>query len=267
VLIDWFTVVAQIINFLVLVFLLHRFLYGPIVKMMDEREERIFVRLKEAERREAVAEKEEEHYRRERADLAERRRRLLIEAEEEAETQRKELFHQARQEAEAMGRHWQQAIQQEKEQFLRELRRRTTHQVYTVARRALADLADVELERQMVKVFVRRLHDLSEVERTALRPASADPQTGLVVTSAFDLTEEERQSIQQTLHEVVGNSNGDLVAVTFERGDRVINGLELRSASHRVAWNLAHYLQQLEDEINSVIEQETHESERQTELA
>lgn len=262
-LIDWFTVGAQIVNFLVLVFLLHRFLYGPIVKVMDEREERIFARLKEAERREAAAEEEEEHYRRERAELAERRRRLLIEAEEEAESRRKELLHQARQEVEALQRHWHQAIEQEKDRFLRELRRRTTHQVYTVARRALADLADVELERQMVNVFVRRLRELSDEERTALRPAADDPQPALVVNSAFDLTEADRQRIENTVHEVIGNS----VAVTFEPGNRLINGLELRSASHRVAWNLAHYLQELEEEIASVIEQETHEPDTQPELA
>ena len=37
-LIDWFTVAAQAINFLILVLLLRRFLYGPIVKAMDDRE-------------------------------------------------------------------------------------------------------------------------------------------------------------------------------------------------------------------------------------
>ena len=46
--IDWFTVVAQIVNFLTLVGLLKKFLYGPIIRAMDDRERRIASRLEEA---------------------------------------------------------------------------------------------------------------------------------------------------------------------------------------------------------------------------
>ena len=36
--VDWLTVAAQIVNFLILVWLLHKFLYGPIVRAMGDRE-------------------------------------------------------------------------------------------------------------------------------------------------------------------------------------------------------------------------------------
>jgi F-type H+-transporting ATPase subunit b len=263
VLIDWFTIVAQIVNFLVLVFLLHRFLYGPIVKMMDDREERIFARLKEAERREESAEAEAQHYRQERAQLDEHRRRLLIEAEEEAESRRKELLHRARQEAEATQRQWRKAIEHEKEHFLHELRRRTTHHVYAVARRAIFDLAEVDLERQMVKVFLRRLRTMSEAERRALRSSSEDGRPMLVVYSAFELSQADGRDILDTLQEITENT----LEVEFKTSASVINGIELRSASHRVAWNLAHYLTSLEEDLSRMIEQETHESATQSEVA
>ena len=57
-LIDWFTVLAQIINFLVLVYLLKRFLYGRIIRAMDERERKIALRLEEAQGRKEEAEQE-----------------------------------------------------------------------------------------------------------------------------------------------------------------------------------------------------------------
>ena len=47
--IDWLTVVAQIVNFLVLVYLLKRFLYGPILQAMDDRQAGIAARLQEAD--------------------------------------------------------------------------------------------------------------------------------------------------------------------------------------------------------------------------
>ena len=46
-LIDWFTVVAQIVNFLVLVALMKHFLYGRLLRAIDEREAGIAARLAE----------------------------------------------------------------------------------------------------------------------------------------------------------------------------------------------------------------------------
>ena len=53
-LINWFTVAAQIVNFLILVALLKRFLYGPIVAAMSAREGRIAAQLTEAQRKKAA---------------------------------------------------------------------------------------------------------------------------------------------------------------------------------------------------------------------
>ncbi len=46
--IDWITVVAQLLNFLVLVWLLKRFLYRPILDGIDAREVEISTRMAEA---------------------------------------------------------------------------------------------------------------------------------------------------------------------------------------------------------------------------
>ncbi|MFQ3186924.1 MAG: F-type H+-transporting ATPase subunit b, partial [Marinomonas primoryensis] len=52
-LIDWFTVIAQLINFLVLVWLLKRFLYRPILNAIDAREKRIADELADADEKRA----------------------------------------------------------------------------------------------------------------------------------------------------------------------------------------------------------------------
>ena len=62
-LINWFTVIAQIVNFLILVVLLKYLLYNRIVRAMDERESKIQSRLKEAEEKEEAAEREAESFR------------------------------------------------------------------------------------------------------------------------------------------------------------------------------------------------------------
>ncbi len=57
-LIDWFTVAAQVINFLVLVWLLKRFLYQPIIDAIDAREKRIAAELADADAKKAEARQE-----------------------------------------------------------------------------------------------------------------------------------------------------------------------------------------------------------------
>ena len=58
-LINWFTVAAQIVNFLILAVLLKRFLYGPIVRAMAAREERIASEMAAAAQKRREAEQEE----------------------------------------------------------------------------------------------------------------------------------------------------------------------------------------------------------------
>ena len=60
--INWFTVIAQIVNFLILVWLLKRFLYKPILKAIDERERKIESQLKDADDRESNAKMEQDEF-------------------------------------------------------------------------------------------------------------------------------------------------------------------------------------------------------------
>ena len=89
--IDWFTLVAQVLNFVILLFLLKRFLYRPVLDAIEQREQRIRDRMDEARRKEEEAETEGRELRERRAQLEARRTELLEEAREEAETRRKEL--------------------------------------------------------------------------------------------------------------------------------------------------------------------------------
>ena len=60
--IDWYTIMFQIVNFLILVFLLRYFLYGPIIRAMDEREQTIMQREEKAAAQKLEAENETRSY-------------------------------------------------------------------------------------------------------------------------------------------------------------------------------------------------------------
>jgi len=76
-LIDWFTVGAQALNFLILVWLMKRFLYKPILHAIDEREKRIATELANADKKKAEAQKESDEFKQKNEEFDRQRAALL----------------------------------------------------------------------------------------------------------------------------------------------------------------------------------------------
>ena len=101
-LIDWFTVAAQLVNFLILVWLLKRFLYKPVLKAIDEREGRIVQQLQDAEAKKAEADKECDNFRQKNMEFDQQREGLMNNAINEVKTERQRLQDETRKEVEAL---------------------------------------------------------------------------------------------------------------------------------------------------------------------
>src|ERR1700688_2445173 len=101
-LIDWFTVGAQALNFIILVWLLKRFLYKPILDAIDAREKRIATELADADAKKSEAQKERDEFQHKNEAFDQQRAALLSKATEEAKAERQRLLDEARQAAEAL---------------------------------------------------------------------------------------------------------------------------------------------------------------------
>ncbi|HSH40964.1 MAG TPA: F0F1 ATP synthase subunit delta [Arenicellales bacterium] len=244
--VDWITVTAQIINFLVLVWLLQHFLYQPVIRAMDRREQRIAERLNEAGQRETEAREQIDEYRQKQARLEEQRQSLLEDYRREAREEKQRLLEEARGEVEETRRHWQRQAGQEKREFLENLSRQTGRTVAEIAGKALADLADIELEERVVDLFIERLKDLDE-ETLRDMPASGEK---LRVSTAHDLDQHRRGRITRALHEQLGKE----LEIEYEKAPDLICGIRLADDGHAVDWNLADYLAQLTERMESAID-------------
>jgi len=239
--IDWVTVVAQIVNFLVLVYLLKRFLYRPVLNAMARREQRIADRLDQAAEREEKAAAQRQRYEDKAAELERQREHRLHEAESEAESRREELLEAAREEAESMREQWHRAARQEYQSLQRELRQHAADALADALRQALSDLADAHLEAQMVEALDRRLAGLDEAERARLAEAlrRADPPR---VRSRFELEEPQRARLRDTLRRLAGQA----VEPAYERSQDLVCGIELVGKDRRLSWSVSEYLRDLE---------------------
>ena len=185
--IDWFTVVAQAINFLILVWLLKRFLYKPILHAIDEREKGIANQLAEAEAKKAEAQKERDDFQHKNEEFDHERAALLKKVTDEAAAERQHLLDEARKDADSLRAKRQEALRNEQRNLSQEIIRWTQREVFGIARKTLADLATASLEEQMSEAFVVRLRALSGAAKEQLAAALKSSPHSVRVCSAFDL--------------------------------------------------------------------------------
>lgn len=238
--VDWLTVGAQVLNFLVLVYLLKRLLYGPIERAMARREAAIAERLRDAEQQKQDATGEAQRYREAREALEEQRERLLARAREEADELRETLAKELREETDRTRERWRVELDREQAAFLHDVRRHAAEQFETLARRALADLASAELEAEMARVLLGRLRELEEDRREALARAGA-PGEPLRVRSAFELPTPVKRSVASALHDTLGRER----EIVYERAAEVVCGVEIRVGGVSLGWSLQSYLDEL----------------------
>jgi F-type H+-transporting ATPase subunit b len=236
--IDWLTVGAQIVNFLVLVWLLQRFLYGPITRAMDRRERRIAERLLEAERKKEEAETEASAYREKQEELEKQRESFMAQARASAEEEGKSLEREAREDIEYRKREWMRQLEAQREAFLRDLRRRSTEEFYALARRALADLANADLEEQIALGFVARLEGLDQEVKEKIRRGCAEAGGVATIHSRFELTANAKRHITKVLHEQIDEG----LRVEYETRKEDACGVLLKAGGQTVAWSLDSYL-------------------------
>src|SRR5271170_303230 len=143
--INWFTVAAQAINFLILVWLLKRFLYKPILNAIDERENGIATQLAEAEAKKAEAQKERDDFQHKNTAFDQERAALLQNATDEAKAERQRLLDEARKDAESLRAKRRDALRDEQHNLSQNIIRWTQKEVFAVTRKTLADLASTSL--------------------------------------------------------------------------------------------------------------------------
>lgn len=252
-LIDWFTVAAQAVNFVILVALMKFFLYRPILKAMAERERGIADRLAAAEAERHKAASEAMAYREKNRAWTAQREGMQAQATKEVETEKAALLKQAHETVTVLQAKWQASIEHQKEIFLRTLRKKVTHQVYATARRALRDLANRDLELQMIDVFIAGLQALDQGKWKEIGDALREKSNEVILESAFEIPPEKREEIQGLLQTHLSEE----IEVKLKTEAEFICGIGLNVPGHKIAWDLNDYLATLEEEISMSLRVET----------
>lgn len=248
-LIDWFTVIAQVVNFLILVWLMKRFLYTPILDAIDAREQRIAAGLANALTTQAEAERRLDEYNEKNEAFERQRKALFNTATLEAQVERQRLLAAARKAHEELRLRQQEAMNNDFLNRKDEIMRRTREEVFAITRKTLADLAAESLERRMVETFIRRCRTLDEGERKGLQTAFVAAAGPGLVRSTFSLPAEQQQELAQAIRKTFGFTG----QIQFETSPDLVSGIALSINGYEVSWTIADYLPALEERVAEIL--------------
>jgi F-type H+-transporting ATPase subunit b len=246
---DWVTIAAQIVNFLVLIWLLQRVLYRPLARALKAREEEVSRSLREAESARRTAETEAEAHRDALRDLEDERHARLEVAEQEAAALRAEMTKEARGEIAAQRAAWQEQLEDEKAAFLDRLRRRAGEAFITLARHALAEMADEDLVDRIAHVFAHRLSSIDLAEQEELKSATERNEAPLILSS-FPLSSAARALVGDAVRRVAERD----VDIDFREEPGLECGIVLAIGSRHVGWTLGEHLDALEDDVARLLD-------------
>ncbi len=235
-LIDWFTVGAQALNFLILVWLLRHFLYRPVLGAIEAREKKVAAKLVDAAAREAQAQSERDDFRRRNEAFDHDRETLLRQATEEATNERRRLIEAARQDSLLLRSRLTESMTRERAELNRRLSTLAQEEVLALTRDTLNDLAGVTLEDRMVEVFITHLRELRP------NPPAADLAT---LRSAFEISSAQRPGLEAALRDSLGAA----VNIHFEIAPDLVCGVELRVSGVKLAWSVADHLSTLSEKV------------------
>jgi len=250
-LIDWFTVGAQALNFIILLWLLKRYLYKPILNAVDAREKRIAAELADADSKRTEAQKERDEFEQKNEEFDRQRAALMSKATKEANSERQRLLDDARNAADALAGKRREALRSDAVNLNQGILRRTQQEVFAIARKVLIDLASTNLEERMIEVFIRRLRSMDGKAKESLGEALKAACEPVLIRTAFDLAEAQRSALQKALNQTFSVD----IQVRFETAPDLVSGIELSASGQKIAWSIADYLASLEKGVGELLKE------------
>lgn len=251
---DWFTIAAQAVNLLILIFLLHRFLYKPVSKAMDERRKKIDEKFEKAENLIADNEQKQEELNQKEKEIADRKDEILYEAKEDAKEKSKEILAEAKENAREKQDKWLKNFEKEKKKMIGQLRRDIGLYAFRLTSKILSEMADQDMESQIIRKFGTKIDDLIKDKDTDIKKMIKKAEGKINIETSFDINKEQKERIEKIIHDKI-----DVEEIDFEINKDMIAGISVSINGHQIKWSIEDHMDSLEDrylnELNEVKEE------------
>lgn len=236
---DWWTLSLQTVNFLVLVWLLWRFLFRPVKDIIARREELADAASGKLEEARKSVEEEKRRYEEARRELDEEQRRASATAQQELELERERTLEQAREEAGRIVREAREQVAEERRTAVQSLRAEVAKTAAGMAGQLLHDVSPETYTGVLLARIVERLEHLSAAERRQLDADLKVKDAAVEVVTAVPLEDAGRREWTSRLRALLNTS----AAIEFATDPELIAGAVLKLPHLVVEFNWADQLQ------------------------
>jgi F-type H+-transporting ATPase subunit b len=241
--IDWFTSGAQIINFLILVWLLKKLLFRPIIGAMERREQGLTSRLQQAETKMSEAQVLKQQYEKHLHQLQKDKDEVLATVREQVEAEKAASMQQLSEEIQQKKNRFDTEMQKQQQELGQLISHTIAEKSLSLSRQVLSELADQTLEQRMIEHFLQNLSGLPEAEQISIKQALLKNNSATIITG-FQADTATRQQIKTWF-----DSFAPGCKLLFEQRDYLVCGITLEAEGRSWEWNVDRYLTEMGTEL------------------
>lgn len=237
------TFILEVINFLILMWILKHFLYRPVLSALEKRRASIAEKLKQADSKMAEAEALQTQYQQRLQKWDAEKQQLQHKLQQDLQEARNTQMTKLQNELTAEREKNQVNLQQELDQTLKHYQSQAHRQGARFASKILHKVAGPEVELHLISLLLEQFSQLKEDQKSRLKKACQASSQQIEISSAYPLSDIQRQRLTDALTELCEEA----VTLNFDEDKELLAGLRI----HIGAWSMR---LNLRDELNGFVE-------------
>ncbi|MDH5258944.1 MAG: F0F1 ATP synthase subunit delta [Gammaproteobacteria bacterium] len=249
---NWATFFLEIINFLVLIWIVKHFFYKPIREAIDKRRSKINEEISNAKNMQSEAEETKALYASRLVIWEEEKRRQQALLTQEIEAKKKQqllLLEKQIVELREKEREKDKQVQKKKlDLLLRENERQALDQGSLFAAKLLKDVSSQDLENRLVELFLKNIHHFSRQKKDELVNIFHEENPVISITSAYPLPQKQKDDIQHSVQDLFSNK----IHYKYKLNPELIAGVRVDIGSYVMRANIGDELKFFSDAANGL---------------
>lgn len=244
---NWITFCAQIVNLFILVWLLKRFLYKPVLSAVEKRQQYIAEKIENARLAVKSAQDEQKALQSERKALETQKETLLKQAVLDAAAEKESALTKLSEETKLLRQKAQNDLNRQVEASSAFARDFMIQSFLNLSDQMLKQICNTDINKRALDVFVEQVStssdDVKKQIKTALKKGNP-----LILTTAFSLSDSEKTTISAQLKKILKITS---IPVEFKVDDTLIAGVELNISDIQISWHLKSYVETFETQLKN----------------
>lgn len=246
---NWSTVFFQLINFLVIVWVLKRYLFTPVLSAMEKREQVIQSRLKEAEKARQLAIDEKKKLGVKIAEVEKSKGEVISEVLQKSEKEQALMISNLNNEIQAKKVAFDKRLVEEREALRSSIKEIAGSVIVNTVSLALTDLANEKIQAVILDNFVAKLES-GKVEKSTLLKDFYNKSKHIEVNTSFLLEKAEETKIKKALSLLIGK---DVNSIDFKLDESILCGIEVVCDSLLISFGIDTYIKALKTNLDNAI--------------